>query len=291
MRNISEGVRSHLQSGVTTICRCWKIARKDGVVLGFSDHDQDLTLDGVVFEASSGLDATALQTATGLSVDNTDASGLLSSDGISEADISAGKYDNAVVSIWIVNWQNPVDRYLIFSGSIGEITYSHNSFTAELRGMAEPLNAQTGRNFSKQCSARLGDSACRFDLSSAPMRVSNRVRRSVDQTTVFLDDIPTLDVDWFAFGILEFNTGLNAGQVARVIGDKSVNSERQVLLMDEVFHPIEAGDEVVLIAGCDKQLTTCVRKFQNAVNFQGFPDIPGEDWMTSFPKSANSEPL
>jgi len=27
------------------------------------------------------------------------------------------------------------------------------------------------------------------------------------------------------------------------------------------------------------------------VNFQGFPNIPGEDWMMSLPKPSNSKPL
>lgn len=36
-------------------------------------------------------------------------------------------------------------------------------------------------------------------------------------------------------------------------------------------------------AGCDKRMDTCQVKFANFVNFLGFPSIPGEDWLMSFP--------
>ncbi|MFC5342741.1 DUF2163 domain-containing protein [Brevundimonas staleyi] len=35
--------------------------------------------------------------------------------------------------------------------------------------------------------------------------------------------------------------------------------------------------------GCDKRWETCVGTFANAVNFQGFPDIPGDDFLTAWP--------
>jgi hypothetical protein len=35
--------------------------------------------------------------------------------------------------------------------------------------------------------------------------------------------------------------------------------------------------------GCDKRWATCVRVFANGLNFQGFPDIPGDDFLTAYP--------
>lgn len=34
---------------------------------------------------------------------------------------------------------------------------------------------------------------------------------------------------------------------------------------------------------CDKRWETCVGTFANGVNFQGFPDIPGDDFLTAWP--------
>ena len=35
--------------------------------------------------------------------------------------------------------------------------------------------------------------------------------------------------------------------------------------------------------GCDKSWATCRGVFSNGVNFQGFPDIPGDDFLTVYP--------
>lgn len=34
---------------------------------------------------------------------------------------------------------------------------------------------------------------------------------------------------------------------------------------------------------CDKRFATCVEVFGNGVNFQGFPDVPGDDFLTAVP--------
>ena len=85
----------------------------------------------------------------------------------------------------------------------------------------------------------------------------------------------------------KFLTGLNADQIYRIHSDKSVNNERKIVLSDELLFPIEVGDEVELTVGCDKQASTCRSKFQNMINFQGFPFIPGEDWMMTYPKPSS----
>ena len=41
--------------------------------------------------------------------------------------------------------------------------------------------------------------------------------------------------------------------------------------------PIVVGDQVRLVAGCDKTFATCKAKFANALNFRGFPHLPGND--------------
>jgi uncharacterized phage protein (TIGR02218 family) len=285
MRNISTDFKAHLKTGATTVCRCWKIVRKDGTEFGFSDHDNDLQFEGTVFEAGSGLDATALQSANGLSVDNTEAAGALSSAGITENDIAAGKFDGAEVFIWLVNWQNSDQRYLSFRGYIGEISYGRSAFTAELRGVTDKLNTRIGRSYLKQCTALLGDEACRADLSSENFEIKTSLRRCEDQLTLYFDDIPNADTDWFTFGTVTFTSGMNQGKSVRVVSDKSVNSERKISVMEELFHPVLQGDEVTLKVGCDKQSSTCQAKFQNMINYQGFPSIPGEDWMMAYPKS------
>jgi uncharacterized phage protein (TIGR02218 family) len=39
------------------------------------------------------------------------------------------------------------------------------------------------------------------------------------------------------------------------------------------------GDAFRIAAGCDKRFSTCREKFANAVNFRGFPHMPGNDFV------------
>ncbi len=57
--------------------------------------------------------------------------------------------------------------------------------------------------------------------------------------------------------------------------------------MGEPGAPVAAGDTFTLTAGCDKRLATCRDRFANALNFQGFPHMPGNDVvMRAVPGSA-----
>jgi hypothetical protein len=44
-----------------------------------------------------------------------------------------------------------------------------------------------------------------------------------------------------------------------------------------------AGDHPDISLGCDKRSSTCSGRFDNLLNFRGFPTIPGEDFLTVYP--------
>ena len=125
-------------------------------MFGFTDHDEAMRFDGVEFKADTGLTASALQQVTGLAVDNTEAVGALSSDAVTEADINAGRFDEAEVVSWLVNWRDVEMREIQFKGSIGELKRADGAFHAELRGLSEVLNTPVGRVYQKPCQAVLG---------------------------------------------------------------------------------------------------------------------------------------
>ncbi|MCB1485390.1 MAG: DUF2163 domain-containing protein, partial [Hyphomicrobiaceae bacterium] len=160
MKDLTPGLQAHLDSGTTTLCWCWRLTRKDGTVQGFTDHDRALSFDSTTFEASSGFTASEITDALGLSVDNLEVTGALSSASLSEEDLAAGRYDDARVEIFRVNWQNPDERVVMRTGSLGEVRRADNSFTAEVRGLAHYLQQPKGRLFQYTCDADLGDARC-----------------------------------------------------------------------------------------------------------------------------------
>ncbi|WP_425071036.1 DUF2163 domain-containing protein [Sagittula sp. S175] len=283
-------LHEHLATGVTTVCRAWAVTRKDGTVFGFTDHDRDLAFDGLTFKAETGLSARALAQSTGLSVDNTEAMGALSDSAIREEDIAAGRFDGAEVVAWLVNWSDVNARRVMFRGHIGEVRRGEGAFHAELRGLSEALNRPVGRVYQKPCTAVLGDASCGFDLNTSGY-VHEDALFGVEETRVFLcGPLTGFEPGWFQRGRLTVLSGDAAGLSAAIKRDQFRPDGTRVI---EIWEPLRAspvaGDLVRLEAGCDKRFDTCRLKFGNLVNFQGFPDIPEEDWVMVHPASAKAK--
>lgn len=277
------GLHEHLKTGTTTVCRAWTVRRRDGLVLGFTDHDRDLLVDGVTCRANSGLTAKALQQTTGLSVDNTEAEGALSDEALTEADLMAGRFDGAEVRAFLVNWASPEDVLEQFRGTLGEISRSGERFRAELRGLSEALNRPTGFAYQPGCSAVLGDQRCRFDTGRAGYFVERLVEVSEDERVFTFADFPGFDDRWFEHGRFEMLTGAAAGLVGVIKIDRVDGPGRHIELWQSLGAPVAPGDRFRVIAGCNKTAAVCRAKFSNFLNFRGFPHVPGEDWLASYP--------
>ncbi|QIE46379.1 DUF2163 domain-containing protein [Pseudohalocynthiibacter aestuariivivens] len=288
MNMLDPALEAHLKTGVTTTCRCWALTRTDGVTMGFTDHDAPLVFDGTTFKADTGLSALALQQSTGLSVDNTEALGALSDAAIREDDIEAGRYDGAEIHAWLVNWQEVAQRHLQFRGTIGELRRSNGAFEAELRGLTEALNRPLGRVYQKPCTAVLGDAGCRFDIAELGYTVERVVEEIEDRRIFRFAAFGGFEGNWFQHGRLVMLGGEAKGLTGVIKRDTETDGIRVVELWHPLRAPIITGDLLRLEAGCDKRALSCRLKFQNFLNYQGFPDIPGDDWSISDPSKAGS---
>lgn len=274
----------HLATGTTTVCLCWAVARRDGVVLGFTDHDCDLAFEGIQFRAGSGLTARALQQVTGLAVDNAEAVGALSDAALRAEDLQAGRYDGAEVRLWMVNWQDVGARMLRFRGHLGEVAQSGISFRAELRGLTEALNRPMGRVIQKGCDAVLGDARCGFDLTRPGYAGTFTVLAVTEGRKLRLEGAGGFEPGWFERGQAQIVTGAAAGLTGTVKADRVLGSQRVVELWEEPGQALAVGDQLRLVAGCDRRAVTCRMKFDNFLNFRGFPHVPGEDWIMASPQ-------
>lgn len=277
------GLDAHLAGGVTGVARCWRVTRQDGQRFGFTDHDCPLIFDGTVFKAESGLTASALAQSTGLAVDNTEAVGALSDAAITEADIESGRFDGATVEAWLVQWSNPENRVLQFRGTFGELERQAGGFKVELRGLTEAMNREQGRVYQRGCSAVLGDAACGFDLATPGYMHEGPVDAVEDQRVLIFGGLNGFEPRWFERGRLRVLSGPAAGLVAVIKNDRFTGGDRRVELWQALRAELGTGDAVRLEAGCDKRMETCRLKFSNLLNFRGFPDIPGDDWVMAYP--------
>lgn len=279
-------LQAHLRNGLTQVCRCWDVVRRDGTRFGFTDHDRDLSFDGFVFRADEGLTARALEQTTGLAVDNTEALGVLSDAGIKEADILAGRFDGAEVRAWLVNWSDVEQRKLLFRGEIGEIERAGGGFKAELRGLTEKLNQPQGRVYQTPCAAVLGDGECRVDVTAPGYASERSVERVARGKFLEFDAFDGFEDRWFEQGRLVVLSGACQGDVRVIKNDRLTATRRRVELWEALRGGLAEGDLVRLEAGCDKRAETCRLKFDNLLNFRGFPHVPGEDWLMAYPTSA-----
>ena len=212
MRTISEHIASALAQGAAKLCHIWLIERRDGVTLGFTDHDQALVFLGVTCQAQSGLTAGAAGQDIG-EAGNAAVSGVISSEAIRVVDVAAGLYDAAALRVYTIDWTAPSEYVLTGAGTLARLECrgggaEGGSFVAHVEGPAAKLDRVIGRRFGFLCDAALGDARC----------------------------------------------GLTGHLAA---------------------------------ATCDKRYNTCLNTFNNILNFRGFPDLPGEDFLTVYPRNGD----
>lgn len=267
----------------TTYARAWAVTRRDGLRLGFTDHDADLEIDGLLCRAGGGMGARALSQSLGLALDNTEALGALSDAGLTEADILAGRYDGAQVTIWQVDWTPPDSAAntpeVLFRGTLGEITRTDaGAFKAEVEGLSAPLNRPAGRILARTCPAVLGDASCRFDLDTPGYRVETQLL-ALEGDILRVPALAQQPPGWFTEGRAEFLTGAAQGLTVPLRADEPGGETRALRVWVLPGAMPAPGDLLRLSAGCDRTPESCKTKFNNYSNYQGFPDIPSEDWL------------
>lgn len=280
MRALDPQLKSHLQSGATTLATCWRVRRRDGFTLGFTDHDRRLTFDGTDFIPDSGAAGSAINSSADLSVDNADIEGALDADALSASDLAAGRYDGAEVEIFRVNWADPSLRVLLKKAVIGEVRRDGDAFKAELRGLSHYLDQPVGRVYQRLCDVNVGSTKCGVNLDDAAYKTSGVVTALRDDQSFIASGFTGFEAQWFEHGLLAWVSGANTGDSAHI---KSQESSGAIALWLPAGAEISIGDQFTATAGCNKRFETCQEKFSNALNFRGYPFMPGNDFAISYP--------
>lgn len=187
-----------------------------------------------------------------------------------------------------MNWQNVADRAVMKRGNIGEVTRGEFSFEAEFRGLAHRLQQTVGRTFQYGCDAVLGDARCGVNLE-APAYKGNGVVTAVKGRLFQASGLEGFADDHFSRGVLTWDTGPNAGQQIKVKVHKLGGGFAEFRLWREPVKPIAAGHGFTVRAGCPHTFDACKSKFNNGVNFRGFPHIPGNDFVLRVARQGSQE--
>lgn len=290
MRQLPASLAASLASGATTLARAWRLTRRDGTVLGFTDHDRDLVFDAITHRAVTAFEASEMTVTAGLNVDASEVSGALVAPGLEEGDLAAGIYDAATVEQWVVDWTNVADRVLMSVGVVGEVTREGPAFKAEVRSRTHVLAQEQGRLTASLCDARFGDHRCKADASGAGRKVLGSVA-GVDGPRVLIPSgVGAIAEGMLSRGTLRVMSGAGLGLSFDIALDQGLGALRRLTLWQVPMKPLAAGDQIELVVGCDKRFATCRDVFSNAVNFRGFPHLPGIEQVLGYARTgANND--
>jgi uncharacterized phage protein (TIGR02218 family) len=287
MEYVNESVRKE----VTTFAICWRLCLRNGKVMGFTSHDEDIWISEECYCAHGGFTASAITSSGNLSVDNLDVEGVLDHESIKEEDILSGLYDHAEICVFLVDYLNPcVNVIKLRKGWLGEIKFGKSSFVAEVRGLLQAFTAKIGDLYSPICRAKFGDFRCKIDSSKFKIKDLYIAKIEDDKNFTFCDanykeqdfaEFLERQVNEqvggelkkcasFSNGILEFQDGANVGLSVEI----KYQDGFYICLKTSLPNRIKVGDKFSMITGCDKTFDACCGVYHNGVNFRGEPHIP-----------------
>lgn len=252
--------------------------------MGFTEHDNDLTVDGTLFEAEAGFEGTRIDQTIGLAVDNLEATSAFSSERITESDLIAGVYDDAFVEVLWVNWADTSQYTVRLTGNLGEVTHKGVEFVAELRSLAHRLTQRVGRFYNRTCDAvfcDVGELTPRCKLNAATYTFSGTVSSVASNGSFTATGLPGAN-DVYTRGRLTWTSGDNTDAVHDVRTHVKDGSNHEFDLWTPTLNTVQPGDTFDILQGC-KQTSAACQAYGNILNFQGFPHMPGKDVITDYP--------
>jgi uncharacterized phage protein (TIGR02218 family) len=258
---------SEQNNSITEYVLCWHIKFKDGRELGFTNHNVDINIDNCVYLAKSILSSNVMRKNSAITNAEDKISGIIDHQSIKEFDILSGKFDDAIISIYLVDYKKlSTSKNLIKQGYINKIEYANNMFCAHITTSANRFNSIITQSFSPHCRARFCDKKCKLAKANHT-KVGKIVM--IKSKNSFFDDARKEEDLYYNHGVIRFLSGEKKGIVLDV---KSFKDQVVELVLRPIIK-LNVGDEYEITAGCDKQLSTCIKKFNNAINFRGEPYI------------------
>lgn len=293
MRRIPPALLAHLQGSVTTTCRLLKITLSDGRQFGLATLDRDVAYSGVTYSALNGFDQSIIASDTGLSVDNAEATALVSAtvDGITAETAKRGELDGATWELYLVNWADlSMGHAIIDAGDIGEVRVVDDAvYIPELLSFAMRLKQAIGHVWSRRCRAdfgspAMGQTGCGVDVDAMWMTGTVTGVDADDPFRVFADSgLTGLDPEP-APGRIRWVTGKNTSTRLSLI-EAYGEASGTFAMFEPVLFPIEVGDTFMVREDCNKSPSDCIR-YGNFLNFKGEPFIPVGDGLETMTPSA-----
>ena len=258
---------------LNTVATFWQVYRRDGATFGFTSHDRDLVFAGIRHRSAPGFTPAAIRTTSQISDDSAEVEGVLSHDAISEADLSAGLFDEAGIRIGAVDWES-LEYEALYSGQLGRIEDDKRGFSAQLKSAKLILEQDLVPRTSPTCRAKFCGPGCSLSAVRFTTRhtvvgfdgVSNRIQLASSIGSEMID------------GEVRMLGGPQTGIVFGILAA----SDGWLTLDRPLAETTQVGTKLEVLEGCDHTITTCHERFSNARNFRGEPFLPGNDLLARY---------
>lgn len=203
MKDVPALLQTVMAATGNTLARCWQIVTRRGDVFGFTKHTRNLVVEGITYQSLWGIREAAIETGEGFAVGNQDLSLFLSK--LDEQDIDGGRYDQARISAFDVDVQQPDAGIIPHKvGFLGNITRADGVATLEIRGPTQMLQTKIGELYTTGCPVKLGSPRCGVELHDTGFTYTWTVTVATD----------TLEAPQTLLDV----QGFRAGQVIEVLG-------------------------------------------------------------------------
>lgn len=301
MKYATADLETHLGLGQTTLCSLLLIKRTDGTLIGLTTLDRPLAFTPIRSNLITTSAVTYQPFSNHFNVNkksNEDGSSAteveIPIDGtiFTMADLRAGRYDSAQMQELLVNWNDLTqDCIVLGTGSWGPVTIKEYSFTVPLRGLAYRLTATGGETCQASCrvdffSERCAPGGALDDGTTADSLLQSGTVTSTDGfEAVFVSGIADSGKPLVG-SLATFDSGNNNNlslEVKQISFDDPGTGVTYLRFRLPAILEIAVGDTFKLLPACDKIFDTCANTWNNAVNNQAEPFLPGADNLLADP--------
>ena len=160
-----------------------------------------------------------------------------------------------------------------FAGWIGKTTCVEEKITIEVDSIFQMANLRfPKRPYGPACTHALYDAGCGVPKPGFTFNLSVGTIDPTLPQQVIHAAASGLPPGFVSLGTLTFTSGLNAGLFRSIKSDTG----NKFTVIPRFPNIPSTGDNFKVTSGCDKTLSTCINKFNNFYNFNGFPFIPDE---------------
>jgi len=273
------------------VCNITNVLPSGTKQYGFTTADRDIYINGLQYKANTAFDPTAVIKNIDIAVDNQEIKSILMSDEITELELATGLFDNATVTVAVVDYLNPpatIDDAVVEQvGLVGEVMNTDTYYQMENLTRADTLLRQ---NVNIK-----GQFLCRYNFCDFPTHPSSHCTLDITNfqwtgtiadannfnnlRQLYINPVSgSIPDSGLAYGSIIFTSGANK-DLQYVIFNNYLDSNRGfnntgyliVFFNSTLLVPAAVGDTCILVGGCNKRFETCVNKYHNGINFGGEP--------------------